>query len=384
MTYTGIDCFSGKPVSIRAEGASIVSAAAAAGEGGLPFIAPGFFDLQLNGYAGVDYSDPGLEGRGVEAVVKAIAKSGTTRHLATIITAPRETISRNCAVIAAAAGSSALARAGLAGIHVEGPFISPEDGARGAHDPKHLRKPDFEEFLEWQDRAEGLVRVVTVAPELEGCLGFIEKISERGVVASIGHTSATPKQIREAVLAGARLSTHLGNGSHGLLPRTRNYLWEQLASDELAASIIADGFHLPDSALRVFGRAKPEGRLILISDANHLAGGSPGLKSWGDTKVEVHPDGHISLAGTEFLAGAGHLLDRGIAQYLRAGGLGLGEAVAACTRNPLRLLGLGEAWGRLEPGSPAHLVLFRLRPGAEALEVEACVVGGEELYRRGA
>jgi N-acetylglucosamine-6-phosphate deacetylase len=275
-------------------------------------------------------------------------------------------------------------RAGVPGIHIEGPFIASEDGPRGAHDLKYVRKPDFDEFKEWQDRAEGLVKLVTVAPELEGALGFIEKISAEGVVASIGHTGAAPERIRDAVKAGARLSTHLGNGSHGLVPRLKNYIWEQLASDELFASIIADGFHLPDPVLKTFDRTKRHERLILISDVNYLAGHAPGLFNWGDTRVEIHPDGHMSLAGTEYLAGAGHLLDRCLAQYLRAVGCSPAEALGLCTRNPARLFGLPENTHRLAAGSPAHFTLFRLEPGRPALKIEACVIDGLEIHRHAA
>jgi N-acetylglucosamine-6-phosphate deacetylase len=362
----------------------------------LPYICPGFIDVQVNGYAGIDYSGAGLDaapGRGtgsaagapeeaVEKVVRAIAASGTTRHLATIITGPRDRITANCGAIVAAVRKSKLVQTAVLGIHIEGPFISPVDGPRGAHDPKHVRKPDWDEFCAWQEAAEGLIRIVTVAPEIEGALAFIEKVSAAGVVVAIGHTAASPERIREAIAAGARLSTHLGNGSHAVLPRLTNYLWEQLGADELCASIIADGFHLPDAVMRSFARAKGLDRLVLVSDVAFLAGSAPGVRPWGDIAVEVHGDGHLSLAGTEFLAGAGHLLDRDIARFMAATGTSLGEATALCIRNPALLLGLPPSAATFVPGTPACITLFRHRPGAMQLDIETCVVAGEELYRR--
>lgn len=403
MLYDGLDCWTSTPVRVAVDRGQIaavesppqtqVDANSSRSPRDWPYICPGFIDLQVNGYAGIDYSgagwgavhagaaDAAADGT-VEKVVRAIAASGTTRHLATIITGPRERITTNCAAIAAAVSRSPLVRTAIPGIHLEGPYISPVDGPRGAHDPKHVRNPDWSEFCAWQEAAEGLIRIVTVAPETEGALAFIEQASAAGVIVAIGHTGASPERIREAIGAGARLSTHLGNGSHAVLPRLRNYLWEQLGADELQASIIADGFHLPDAVMRSFARAKGLDRLVLVSDVAFLAGNAPGIRTWGDVAVEVHADGHLSLAGTEFLAGAGHLLDRDIARFMTATGASLGEVMALCIGNPARLLRLPPGAAAFVPGTPACITLFRHRPGAAQLEIETCVVAGEELYRR--
>ncbi|HEY9053737.1 MAG TPA: amidohydrolase family protein [Rectinemataceae bacterium] len=345
-----------------------------------PYLCPGFIDLQLNGFAGIDYSDPGIGTADIETVIRAVGASGTVRHFATVITGSRENMSKSCEALARARRESPLARTGIPGIHIEGPYISPHDGPRGAHDKKHVRNPDYEEYREWQDAAEGAIRIVTVAPEAEGALEFIARIASEGVVAAIGHTAAPPETIRAAVAAGARLSTHLGNGSSSTVPRLKNFIWSQLAQDELCASIIADGFHLPDEVLKVFYRAKGLERLILVSDAAFLAGSPPGLRSWGDISVEVHADGHLSLAGTEFLAGAGHLLDRCIARFVKATGVSLKEAVSLCTLNAAQLANLGPEAIDFIPGSPACLAQFVHSPGAEALSIEACVIAGEAVY----
>lgn len=353
-----------------------------AATGELPYLCPGFIDLQINGYAGIDYSSPGLSTAEIETMARAIGASGTVRHLATVITGARKNIAASCAAIAKARRESDLAGTAIAGVHIEGPFIASEDGPRGAHDKKYVRKPDYDEFREWQEAAEGAIRIVTLAPETEGALDFIERITADGIIASIGHTGASPQTIRDAVASGARLSTHLGNGSHSVLPRLKNYLWEQLGEDRLNASIIADGFHLPDAVLRVFARAKGKERLILVSDAAFLAGSPPGLRRWGDISVEINPDGHLSLAGTEFLAGAGHLLDRCVARFAAATGATLPETVALCTINPARLIGLPQEAVDFVPGSPACLTQFRGSSGSGNLEIETCVIAGEVVYDR--
>ncbi|MFA5851691.1 MAG: amidohydrolase family protein [Spirochaetales bacterium] len=386
MIYDGIHFRTGLPLRVEVKAGRIGAVEslsmdrAAAGE--LPYLCPGFIDLQINGYAGIDYSSPGLSTAEIEKMARAIGASGTVRHLATIITGARKNIAASCAAIAKARKESVLAGTAIAGIHIEGPFIASEDGPRGAHDRKYVRRPDYDEFKEWQEAAEGAIRIVTLAPETEGALDFIERITADGIIASIGHTGASPQTIRDAVAAGARLSTHLGNGSHGVLPRLKNYLWEQLGADRLNASIIADGFHLPDAVLRVFARAKGMERLILVSDAAFLAGSPPGVRRWGDISVEIHPDGHLSLAGTEFLAGAGHLLDRCVARFAAATGATLPETVALCTNNPARLIGLPAEAVDFVPGTPACLTQFRGSGDSKNLKIETCVIAGEVIYDR--
>jgi len=219
--------------------------------------------------------------------------------------------------------------------------------------------------------------MVTVAPEVEGALSFIEKAAGTGVVVGIGHTGASPETVRDAVSAGARYSTHLGNGCRAELPRLRNHIWEQLAADELVAGIITDGFHLPAAVVKTFARAKGGERLVLVSDVAFIAGGEPGVYKWGNMKVELHPDGHLGLHGTPYLAGAGHLLDRCVAQFMNFTGEGAGGAVKLCTENPARLLGLPAERFSLAPGPRANVVEFDYEPGNEALKIRKVAAGNE-------
>lgn len=343
------------------------------------YLAPGFFDLQVNGYGGLDYSSTELTTAHVEKLAARLLAAGTTRHVPTIITNSQERICANLRTIASAVSENEAAGEAIPAVHVEGPYISEEDGPRGAHDAKHVRDPNVTELAEWMEASAGLLKMVTIAPERPGALDFIREAVSAGVVVALGHTAATPDVVRRAVDAGARVSTHLGNGSHAMVPRLRNYLWEQLAADQLTAGIIADGFHLPHSVMKVFARAKGLDRLVLVSDVGPMGGLKTGLYHWGDIEVEVHEDGHLGLAGTEFLAGAGHLLDRAVAQIATATGLPIQQILPLCTINPTRLLGFEKASRTLSNlpsvGDDANLVQFSYEEGAAAIEVEAVVRG---------
>lgn len=179
-------------------------------------------------------------------------------------------------MIAAARESDPLVKHAIPALHVEGPYLAPEDGPRGAHDAGHLRDPSVAEFGRWQEASGGLVKIVTLAPERTGALDYIAELSRRNVIASIGHTAAMPAGIEAAVRAGARLSTHLGNGAHAVIRRHPNYIWTQLAEDRLTATFIADGHHLPADTFTAMLRAKGTDRALLVSDSVELAGCAPG------------------------------------------------------------------------------------------------------------
>jgi len=395
MNLEGIFPGTQQPVSLRIEGDRIAEVKTLPGRppGGLsdrspgrlpgreelPFLAPGFLDMQVNGALYSDYHLEDFSADMAEQIVAYLDGSGTTQHIATIVTSPKERILHNLRTLLSAMAADRNLESAIPGIHIEGPFISGEDGPRGAHDPAYVRPPDIEEVKQWQEAAEGLIRLITLSPEWEGAPAFIEKVTAMGIVAAIGHTKATAGQLRAAVDAGARVSTHLGNGSHPLIPRLSNYIWEQLAEDRLSAGIISDGFHLPDSVLKVFTRVKGPERLILVSDVAHLAGCQSGIHTRGNIDVQVFEDGHLGLPGTEILAGAGHLLDWDIPHFAQATGLDLGEILPMVTVNPARLLGLDRGFGALEPGAPANLVLFQWN-GQKRLQILKTIRAGRVVY----
>jgi N-acetylglucosamine-6-phosphate deacetylase len=380
MDIQGVDFFSGKTIILTiAEGQIQTICPPSVPDSDLPFVAPGFFDIQLNGFTARDYSAEDLQAEQVIELVDLLSQCGTLHHLATIITSPESTIIRNLRILRECCESSEEMACAIPGFHVEGPFICPDDGPRGAHDRRFVRNPDIREFERWQVAAGGRIRLITLAPERPGAIPLIEHAVARGVQVAIGHSAADGQTIREAVKAGARLSTHLGVGSHHILPRLKNYIWEQLAHDGLSASIITDGYHLPSSVIKVFARAKKLERLILVSDAAPLGGFAPGVYKWGALDVEVFEDGHLGLAGTQTLAGAAHLLDWDLPCFIEATGSSIAQAVRLCTLNPARLLGLEEHLGMLRPGAPANLVLFRYIPGDRRLRIEEVIRLGKKL-----
>ncbi len=375
--------FSNSPVELEVEDGVIISVvqSSVSEEIALDYIAPGFLDIQINGYAGKDYSST-LSPDEILHLVKQIASSGTTQHIATIITnSEKQIISSIKAIVKARKTHDMVAKA-LVGIHIEGPFISPEEGARGVHDPRHIRGCDYEEFLRWQEAAEGLIRIVTVSPEDEKALDFIRKVSSTGVIVAIGHTNVAPSMIAAAVDAGVSLSTHLGNGSASMLPRLENFLWKQLSEDRLKASIIADGFHLPPYVLDSFTKAKGKERILLISDAAALAGSPPGIYQWGEMHIEVFEDGHMGLAGTSSLAGASLLLDTCVAHLSEVSGFSLAASVACATANPHALFGESIWTGLPKVGTEADFILFSYNKGEGKLSVKQSVLGKHTLFQK--
>jgi len=327
------------------------------------WMAPAFFDLQINGCDGIGFSSADLTIADVRRVVEVCRRHGIVELLPTVITNSSSVLVQCLGTLRAARESdTALARA-IPGLHLEGPYISPEDGPRGAHPRQHVRPPDWDEFLRLQEAAGGSIRLVTLAPEHDGALPFIEKLAAAGVVVALGHTGADGPRIRDAIRAGARLSTHLGNGAHATLPRHSNYIWEQLAADELWASIICDGHHLPPSVIRCILRVKTPARTILTCDASSLAGLSPGRYTTWDQEFDVVPEGKIVVPGTAYLAGSWAFVDRCVENVLRLGETSLSDTLDMAGARPRALLGMPAR--SLEAGQPADVILFDWSSGGE-------------------
>jgi N-acetylglucosamine-6-phosphate deacetylase len=305
---------------------------------------PGFVDLQVNGFAGVDYNSALTPLGDIERSLEVIRKTGVLRLLPTVITGPRSGMMaalRNLARARRELPNGAM----IAGFHVEGPHISPEDGPRGAHLLESVRPPDFAEFEDWQEATGERILLVTLSPHWAEAPPYIERVKKAGATVSIGHTHATTQQIHAAVEAGATMSTHLGNGAHRTLPKFPNYIWEQLAEDRLTAGFIADGIHLPDQFLRPAVRAKSPGRSILVTDASSPAGAAPGRYHLGGQAVDLTEDGRVVLAGQDRLAGSALKMNDAIAHVIRVAGISLHEALHMATAQPARAVGLSENSG---------------------------------------
>lgn len=361
----------GEGIGLRLEGGVVVGYGPTAARADLPWLAPSFCDLQVNGGLGVGFNDPDLSPDGVRLVAAECRRRGCGLFLPTVITDSPAAVERALRTLAAAVAADPGLAATVPGFHLEGPFLSPLDGFRGAHPAEHVRDPDFDLFARWQDAAGGRIRLVTLAPERPGAIRLIERLSAAGVVVALGHTAADADTIAAAADAGARLCTHLGNGLPATLPRHDNPLWPQLVEDRLWASVIADGHHLSASVLQAIARLKTTDRLLLVSDASPVAGLPPGRYPLWGRDCEVSADGRVGLAGTPYLAGSGTFLDAGVAGAVRLGGLSLDDAVALAAVRPRELLGLPVP--ALDLGRPIDVVLFDLTPAGLAVRE---VVGG--------
>jgi N-acetylglucosamine-6-phosphate deacetylase len=382
MTRSGVDVSSGAAVEVSFDSViSIVDHLIHPPNDGV-FIAPGWIDLQVNGFAGVDYNSPASTHEQIAQSISAMFACGVTRFFPTVITGSPENMTAALRNLASAkdSGTNSPIFHAMEAFHLEGPYISPEDGPRGAHPARWVRPPDISELQRFQDAANGHIRLVTLSPEWPEAPRFIEKIVEKGVVASIGHTRASASQIADAVSAGATLSTHLGNGTDALLPKTSNYLWEQLAEDRLAASFIVDGFHLPPAFLNVALRAKGLDRSILITDAVMPAGCSPGHYRLGEVDVELHADRSVRLMGNSRLAGSALQMDQAITNVMRTAGLNLREALTLSTRNPARVGRIPSRQRGLNPGDRADLVRFRLAEPSGQIEILETFLSGRRIF----
>ncbi|MDQ2774937.1 MAG: amidohydrolase family protein [Acidobacteriota bacterium] len=348
------------------------------------YIASGFIDLQVNGFAGVDYNDPSASHEEISRSIRTMFTTGVTRFFPTVITGSEERIRKALANLLAA--KQEFERSGMSeataieAFHVEGPHISPEDGPRGAHPVEHVRPPDIEEFNRWQDSADGRIRLVTISPEWEQTPAYIRHLIRSGVVASIGHTKATTDQIAAAVDAGASMSTHLGNGAHAVLNKTRNYIWDQLIQDRLTASFIVDGIHLPSSFLRAALRVKGIEHSVLVTDAVMPALCAPGPYKLGQVDVELKDDGSVVLLGGTRLAGSTLTMDHAVGNSVRLGGISLRDALAMATVNAARA---GRVAGRqrgFAPGEKADLVRFRWDDSTQQLTVVETILAGSTVY----
>jgi N-acetylglucosamine-6-phosphate deacetylase len=372
-----------RPVEIEIEQGQIVRLTPAAERPGLPLVAPGLVDLQINGYGGIEFNDAQLTVEKVRQVALSQDAFGVTSFLATTTTDSHAVFAHALGTIAQAIDQVPEVSARIPGIHLEGPFISPDDGPRGAHPKQHVRPPDWSEFAKLQDAAQGRIKLLTVSPEYDGAAELIRRVAKTGVLVAIGHTKATSDQIKGAVDAGARMSTHLGNGAHPQIRRHPNYIWDQLADDRLVASLITDGHHLPPAVIKSMVRAKTPQRIVLVSDITSMGGMPPGKYLTGLGELEVLPSGKLVPAGQpEILAGASLPMPVCVANVMRFADVDLTTAIAMASTRPAELIGTGGH--TLDVGAAANLFLFDLPTVAapDRLVVKATVNGGSVVSGR--
>lgn len=298
------------------------------------YVGPALVDLQVNGFAGVDFNAAATTSDEVARALDAMEATGVGLCLPTIITSSAAHFA-HCAQTVLASKHPAIA-----GLHMEGPYISPENGFRGAHPLQDVCAATLDDFNRRQDAADGAIKLVTLAPEVPGAIALTEALADHGIRVAIGHTNATTTQIADAVLAGATLSTHLGNGCAVTLPRHPNVIWDQLADDRLIASLVVDGHHLPPSTVKVMVRAKTPERTILVTDAMMAAGCAPGRYHIGGLEVELSPTGRVAAPGSATLAGSSLTLDRAVALTVQMADVALTDAVAMASTQPATYIGV--------------------------------------------
>lgn len=326
---------------------------------------------------GVDFCSSELTPDALASALPFFWAKGVTSFCPTLITNSLEQLRRNFAVLEEARRAFPHFGRSAPCYHLEGPYLS-SGASRGAHDPKFMRAPDLKEFDDLQSAAGGRIRILTLAPELPKALDLIEAVASTGVRVGISHTDGGPEDIWNAVQAGAKLSTHVGNGCPEIIDRHRAPLWAQLAADELYASIICDRFHLPSEVVKVIYRTKGPDKCILITDAIHLCTMPIGDYTLVTTEVELFADGKVIRKGGGSLAGSTLTMDRAVANFMELAEVPLERALQAAVRNPASLLGLSEVSDGVTAGNLANLVLFRFHSGQ--FRVESCIVHGEQVY----
>ena len=265
----------------------------------------GWVDLQVNGYAGVDFNAPGLTIAAVKRAVEQLTAAGTEGFLPTFVTADPEVVFANLRTLVQATRRDVACQKAILGFFLEGPFISSEPGAVGTHDLAWVREPDFALYSRFQDAAEGQIRMVNVAAELPGAADFVSRVRADGVAVTLGHQMAkTPADLEPAIAAGAQAFTHLGNGLPNLIHRRENPIWEALADDRMKVMFIPDGHHLTDAMLKVYLRAVPLDRLIAVSDAQYPAGMPPGDYPVCGAMARLEPSGLLWNPARNCLVGA--------------------------------------------------------------------------------
>ena len=325
--------------SVELDGADVAADA--------PYVAPGFVDVHVHGWGGHDAMG---DAAALDGMARALLRRGVTSFLPTAVTAPLDELGAFAERVRAWMPSAPADGAEPLGFNLEGPFLA--SAKRGAHAEAHLRAPGSASRTELQGLVDGL-RILTVAPELDGATDLISWLHAQGVAVSVGHSAADVEQVWSAYQAGARSTTHLFNAMTGVDHRSPGVAVAALLEDDAYVELIADGVHVHPAIWPLIARLKPRERLLLVSDALSVAGTAEGRGRIGGLDIEVR-EGRAMLAGTETLAGSVIALDSAVRNATQAG-IPVPDAVAAASRNPLELLGVTDR-GRLAIGQRADLV----------------------------
>jgi N-acetylglucosamine-6-phosphate deacetylase len=297
----------------------------------------GLVDLQVNGFAGVDFNGGAFPPGALDTAMEAMLATGVTCALPTLITATAPELHTRFASLDAAISASKLARLMCPGYHLEGPFLNPADGYAGCHPPAAMTAPDYALVEELERHLDRPILLITIAAELPGAVVFIRAARAAGKLVAIGHSAADVTQVAAAAEAGAGLGTHLGNGLPQMLPKLANPIMAQLAEDRLAVSLIADGIHIPPHALKVLIRAAGP-RALLVTDATAAAAQPAGQYAFAGMTVARGADGTVRLPGQPGLAGSSLCLDAAVRNLVAWGIATPADAIAMASTRPMALL----------------------------------------------
>jgi N-acetylglucosamine-6-phosphate deacetylase len=340
------------------------------------YIAPGLIDNQVNGYMNVAFAGEGLTVDGIRKATEALWIEGVTTYLPTLTTNTHQLLKNNFSILTEAVKDAEIGLS-IPGYHLEGPYISPVDGYRGAHVKEWVRSPNWNEFQELLEAANGKILQVSMAPEVANAFDFMYKLRQKGIVIGLAHHNGSAEEIKRAADIGAAISTHLGNGCANLINRHANPLWPQLAEDRLMASIICDGFHLLPEEVNVFYKTKGSEGLVLTSDVTALAGMPPGEYTKRGRTVELTPEGKIILPSQNVLAGAASPITKGVGNVSQFTNCSLADAIHMASRNPAKLYDLKDR-GEIKVGKRADLILFTMEN--QKINIKKTILAGKEVF----
>ncbi len=320
---------------------------------------PLMFDAQVNGGFGVSIQDENIDEEKLVYLTQKFLSLGIAKWIPTIVTAPVEKIKLICEKISTAILTNSELAQHIPGIHLEGPWISPIDGPRGAHPKEYVRIPSISEWNKYKKAGRNKIIYVTLAPEVDKNFAFSKHLLAEGVKISIGHHQADIEVLEEAVRLGINIFTHLGNGIPNLIHRHNNPIWFALANDNISCSIITDGFHLPKYVMITIANAKRVGNIFLVSDTTKFLGMKPGVYKEFNNEVELCPDGKLCLKGTPYLAGSASSLLDCLNVWYRTSGWSLKSCIKACSIVPSKLLGIKFLPYRLQIGRPVNLLVLK-------------------------
>ncbi|ALJ04766.1 hypothetical protein APS56_06345 [Pseudalgibacter alginicilyticus] len=335
------------------------------------YVAPGLLDIQINGFSGVDFNTFPIIENDFLKVINSLSKEGVLSFFPTIITNSDINIINLLKNINKLCLKNSLIESYVSGIHLEGPFISPVKEASGAHSKNYIKAPDWELFEVFQEASGNRIKIVTISPEWDNSIEFITKCVANNIIVSIGHTVASNGQIDAAVRAGAKMSTHLGNGAPLSLHRNSNIIFDQLANNYLIPSVIADGFHLPDNFLKIVIQVKKK-HVILVSDSTMFAGMEAGVyHSHIGGKVKLEKEGKLSTYKNEnVLAGSAVSLLHCVNKLFSSGIVSLTEAWSFASIQPRELVGLSD--------TNNDFILFKLKDNS--IHILSVYKSGKQIY----